>query len=186
MRRSLLRRSLLRRPPWWLLVGTVLAAALVAWLLTWSSGGQGASFVPLRTVDVPAAVRALEQRLGRTPTFVEINAKAQGVNLYLPSDDAAGGTQAWYWANGVLEGPSAPPDDETRLPFGLEGVALGQAEAVARAAQAKFPTATLTQFALLKLPSQGVVWSVSMQSSRGGRIDLTFSPAGTFVSADLR
>ena len=97
----------MRRPPWWLLVGTVLAVALVAWLFTWSSGGGGASFVPLRAADVPAAVHALEQRLGRTPVFVEINAKSEGVNLYVPADAGADGTQAWYWANGVLEGPSA-------------------------------------------------------------------------------
>lgn len=171
------------RPPWWLLLLTLAGAVAVAVLLT-SGGDDGSPPATIRAADVPAAVRAVEARLGGPQRYTEINAGADVVNLFVAGDD---GTETpWLYTGGELEGPApAVPADPTHPAFALDGVALDRARDVAADAQAKFPTATLTRFSLRKAPD-AVVWSVAMRSSQGGLIELTFSADGTYVSADLR
>ena len=185
-RRALGRALFGRRPPWWLLLGTVLAVAAVAVLLVRGTGGGTAERpLPLRAADVPAAVTALEQRLGGAQRYTEINAVADGVNLFVAGD---GGTEAqWFYSGGRLDQLAAPgPAAADRTSFALDGVALDKAAATARAAQHLFATATITSFAVRLAGNQAVVWSVELRSSRGGLIEVTFDAAGDYVGTDFR
>jgi hypothetical protein len=175
-----------RRPPGWLLVGTVVALGAIAALLVWPSRSseRPARTTALQVAEVPAAVRALEGRLGAPQRYTEIKATVDGVSMFVVLDDAH--DVPWFYRAGALEGPGAPQPVGTFGSFSLDGVAIERASAVARAALAQFDTAELEQFSLLNLPDAGVVWSLSLRSSKGGRIDATFTPAGEPRGAEMR
>ena len=143
-------------------------------LLVWPS--RSAPVTSLRVGDIPAAVRTLEARLGASPRYIGIDATNDGVSLFV----AEGVDQqvAWFYRAGSLSGPGAP-DPAGGLPsFDLAGVALDRANDVARAAHDAFPTATIEQFTIRVPSGAGVRWAVLLRSSRGGQIEMTFTPAG--------
>ncbi len=180
------RRRRRRRPPWWLLVLTVVAVVAIGILLT-SGRGSSKPRLAVRAADVPAAVRAVEAKLGGTQRFTDINATAVEVNVFVAGDGAT--ETAWRFAGGRLDAPGAPaatPADHGA--FSLDGVALDRAEGIARAAVASFPDATLTRFALLRDGdgAGAVVWSVALRSSKGGLILVKYTAAGELIGADLR
>jgi hypothetical protein len=173
-----------RRPPWWLLLFTVVGLGAVVALLVVGSGSSEPRLT-LRAELVPAAVAAVEERLGGGQRYTEVNATAEGVNVFVAG---AGGTEAsWSYAGGLLDGPGPSVVAGPEHPeFTLDGVAVDRAEELARAAQEQFPTATLTRFALRKAGDGTVVWSIALRSSRGGLIEVTFTGAGGYIGADLR
>ena len=148
------------------------------------SGDPVARTTALHVADVPAAVRALEARLSAPPRYTEIKATVDGVSMFVALDDAH--DVPWFYRAGVLEGPGAAQPVGTFGAFSLDGVAIDRAPAVARTALVQFLTAELEQFSLLNLADAGVVWSLSLRSSRGGRIDVTFTPAGEPRGAEMR
>ena len=175
-----------RRPPWWLPVGTVVALGAIVALLVWPSrsNDRPARTTSLRVADLPAAVRALETRLGAPQRYTEIKATVDGVSMFVALDDAR--DVPWFYRAGVLEGPGAPQPVGTFGAFSLAGVAIDKASAVAGAALAQFDRAELEQFSLQNLADAGVVWSLSLRSAKGGRIDVTFTPQGEARGAEMR
>lgn len=173
-----------RRPPWWLLLFTVVGLGAAVALLVAGSGSSDPRLT-LRAELVPGAVAAVEERLGARPNYTEVNATAEGVNVFVAGP---GGTEAsWFYADGTLDGPGPSVVAGPEHPeFTLDGVALDRAEELARAAQEQFPTATLTRFALRKDTEGAVVWSIALRSTRGGLIVVTFTGAGGYIGAELR
>jgi hypothetical protein len=173
-----------RRPPWWLLVLTVVAAVAIGILLS-SGRGPSKPRLAVRAAEVPAAVRAVEAKLGGTQRYTEVNAGVDVVNVFVAGPD---GTEVpWQFGPSGLEGPApsqaAGPDHPA---FALDGVDVDRAERVAREAADQFPTATLTRFALRRAPDGTVVWSIGLRSTQGGLIEVTFAGDGRFLGADLR
>lgn len=170
-----------RRPPWWLLVGTVVGAVAIVVLLR----QEPTRPLPVRAADVPTAVKALETKLGGAQRYTEINATDKGVNLFVASST---GEQAWYFEDGKLDGPSAPQTNPTTAPtvFTLENVALGRASEIARDAAAKVPDASMLGFTLRHEGQQGLVWAVDFRSSLGGLLHVTYGPAGGFIGVDAQ
>lgn len=170
-----------RRPPWWLLAGTAVGVVAIVVLLR----QEPARPLPVRAADVPAAVKALETKLGGPQRYTEINATDKGVNLFLA---ASAGEQAWYFEGGRLDGPSAPQTTPTAEPtvFTLENVALGRAAEIARDAAAKVPDASMLGFTLRHEGQQGLVWAVDFRSNLGGLLHVTYGPAGGFLGVDAQ
>lgn len=178
------RRRRSRRPPWWLLALTAVAAVAVAVLLTSGGDDGGPPRLGIRAADVPAAVRAVEAKLGGPQRYTEVNAGADVVNVFVAGPDRT--ETPWQYSDGRLEGPApTQPAADDHPEFALDGVALDRAGTLAREAQAKFPTATVTRFSLRRA-ADAVVWSVALRSSQGGLIEVTFGADGTFLGADLR
>lgn len=181
-RRRTRMRFRFRRPPWWLLLGTVVGVAAIVVLLTRPTGS---SPVPVRAGDMAPAAKALETKLGGPQRYTEINATDKGVNLFVAVDGA--NEVAWYYEAGRLDGPgpsqAAAPD---HTPFGLENVALGRAAGIARNAVDRSPTATMRAFTLRQEGQLGLVWALDFQSSRGGLLHMTYAPGGGFIGVDAQ
>jgi hypothetical protein len=163
----------------------LLLALSVAVVAACSGGGSSAPKVetttPLRIADVPAAVAALEQRLGGPQRYTEINATPDGVNLFVAN--AAGGESPWFYRSG--HGLEPPPADgvAAATAFGLAGVDLTLGTELVLQVQQQFPEAVVESVALVDLPGRGLVWAVRSRSVKGGELDLLFSPDGQLLSA---
>jgi hypothetical protein len=164
-------------------VGTVAALGAVVALLVWPRSDPTPS-TRFRVGEIAGAVRVLEARLGGPQRYVGILATPDGVSLLVAEGTDA--QVAWFSRAGELQGPGAD-EPRDRLPdFGLDGVALDKASAIARDVETRFPGSTIEEFALRKLPDAGVVWALTLRSSRGGQIGVTFTPDGQPLGAELR
>jgi hypothetical protein len=136
---------------------------------------------PLQADEIPAAVAALEQRLGGPQEYTEINAIPEGVNLFVAIEE--GQEAPWFYrSEGGLEPPPAF-SDAAGEPFSVEGVDLALADDLVLQVQRQFPGAVVTSVALLDVPDQGLVWALRSQSPRGGVLQVTFSTDGRVLSA---
>lgn len=163
---------------------TVVAVVAIGILLT-SGKGSSKPRLAVRAADVPAAVRAVEAKLGGAQRFTEVNAGVDVVNVFVAGPD---GTESpWQFGSSGLEGPAPSQAAGADHPaFALDGVDIDRADRVAREATDQFPTATMTRFALRRASDGSVVWSVGLRSAQGGLIEVTFAGDGRFLGADLR
>jgi hypothetical protein len=166
-------------------VRSLLVALSVAVVAACSGGGASGPKVetttPLRIADVPAAVAAVEQRLGGPQRYTEINATPDGVNLFVAT--AAGGESPWFYRSG--KGLEPPPADgvAAATAFALDGIDVALGTELVLQVQRQFPEAVVTSIALVDLPGRGLVWAVRSRSPKGGELDVLFSPDGRVLSA---
>src|SRR5262245_2947377 len=91
----------------------------------------------LRAGDLGAAVAAVEAALGGPQQYAEINATADGVNVFVASTTTD--ELAYFYRSGdaVLDAPDAP-DPLGSTPFALDGVDLAIAPSLVQQLQAQF------------------------------------------------
>jgi hypothetical protein len=169
-------------------VAAAAAAVLALGLAACSSGGKAGppstttatTAAPvvgtgLDAADIPTAVAAVEAARGGKQQYTEINAAAGGVNVFV----SAGGQQelAYYFSAGKLADPGAP-EAATNEPFALDGVALDAGARLIDQTQKQFPGAVVVSAAIFVVPGQGLSWALQSQSSRGGLLNVVYSPDG--------
>ena len=167
-----------RRPPWWLIGLSVLGLGAVAVLVTY----RPTPALAVRAGDIGRAVVTLEAKVGRGQRYTEINARPDGVNLFVVQPD--GQEQDWFYADGVLQGPGNAAPAQAK-PFAVGDIDLALAPKIARSVLDRFPGAKLTGFALVD--QQGhLVWSARWMSSRGGTVEVFFTTDGQLLGGSLR
>lgn len=174
-----MRRVLVRR----LLCALLL---LVASLAACSSGDGGGdtpaveTTTPLRVADVPAAVAALEERLGGPQQYTEINTTTDGVNLFVATTPST--ESPWFFRSGG--GLEAPPADVAAAgtPFAVAGLDLSLGADLVLQVQRQLPGAVVLSCALVQVPDQGLVWALRSRSVRGGELDVLFAPDGRLLA----
>jgi hypothetical protein len=169
----------LRRPPWWMFVLTAIGLVAIVVAITLPTSKQ----IDLRVGDIPAAVAAVEQRLGGPQRYSEINAAKEGVNVFVVVDDAH--EQTWFFNGHTLQGPGEVEPTEDHKPFTLESVKLDVAATLARSVLDRFPGATLIQLALIR-PDEGVIWAVRTRGSLGGIAETFFNTDGQPIGGALK
>jgi hypothetical protein len=144
-------------------------------------GGQAAptttvaAGTDLRVRDVEAAVRAVEAARGGPQRYTEINAITTGVNVFVAVSDTD--ELDYFFTGGGLTEPEAPKPLAGE-PFTLEGVDLTAPARLVDDVHERFPGSRVTQVALVRLPDLGLVWGVRSRSSRGGDLNVFFTPDG--------
>lgn len=133
----------------------------------------------LKVADFPAAVAAVEAERGGAQQLVEVNATPDGVNVFVPADDA--NEVAYFYADGQLQAPGAPAPISSAA-FDRAGIDLGLGAALVQRTQEQFPGATVVSVALLQLPDQGVRWALRSRSARGGLLNAIYTATGELVS----
>jgi hypothetical protein len=175
---SAVRRWPLRRPSWLLVIASLVGIAVIWVLVAYKSPPE----IDVRAADIPRAVAALEGRIGRNQRYTEINATADGVNLFVVQPD--GQERAWFFANGTIEGPGTAAPAQAKA-FALDGVDLSLALKIARGVVEQFPGSRLAGFALVDQQGR-LIWSARAVSSRGGTIEAYFTTDGQTLGGSLK
>ena len=163
---------------------TRVALALGALLLAaaCSSGGSSATTttapVVLRVDLVPAAVAAVEAARGGPQQYTEINAFDEGVNLFVAPGD---GTELPYVYRGRGLDPPAAPQPATGTGFATTGGALAAGASILSQVKNQLPDARPVAIALVPRPNEGLVWDVTVISSKGGQLDVLYTPQGVML-----
>jgi hypothetical protein len=132
----------------------------------------------LRADLVPAGVAAVEAARGGPQQYTEINAFAEGVNLFVATGD--GNELAYVYRDSGLEAPAAP-QPASGEPFGTDGVALDAGIRLIADVKTRLPEVTPVAIAVVKRAIDGLVWDVGVIGSKGGRIDVLYTPTGVFL-----
>jgi hypothetical protein len=138
----------------------------------------GGTATELKVAEVPAAVAAVQQALGGAQQYTEINVISSGVNMFVAS---SGQERAYFYTDGSLQPPGAPAATET-TPFGLDGVDLTAPARLVPDAQHRFPGAVVETVALVRTSDLGLVWGLRTRSSRGGVLNVLYSPDGRLLA----
>ncbi len=133
----------------------------------------------LEVTDIPAAVRAVEAARHGRSRYVEINASADGVNVFVA--DSPTTEVAYFYAGGKLQPPGAP-EAQASPPFDLGTIDPAVGARLVQQTQDHFPGATVTEVALLEVGDQGLRWALRSRSSRGGLLDSFYTPNGELAS----
>jgi hypothetical protein len=149
-----------------------------------SGGGSSATTTttaaprPLAVGDIPAAVAALEARLGGPQQYTEINAIPDGVNLFVSTSPTT--EQAWFFHGGQLDAPSGD-DPASRPTFAAGAYPLDRGQQLVADLQQRFPGSAVVSFALLVVDG-APAWAVRSQSAKGGNLIVLYQPDGTLRS----
>jgi hypothetical protein len=161
--------------------------ALVALVTACSGGSSGSAATtttaaaPVLRLDlVPAAVAAVETALGGPQQYTEINAFAQGVNLFVATAD--GKELPYVYRDGT--GLEAPPGPQAAggTPFSTAGVALDAGARLPGDVMTRLPGAVPITAALVQRPTDGLVWDVRVIGAKGSELDVLYTPQGTLLS----
>ncbi len=137
---------------------------------------------PLRVELIRPAVAALEAKLGRAQQYLEVNATPTLVNLFVST---GGGTQAvaYVYAEGKLSDPAAPeavkPGAAT---FAASSIAFDESKVLAPLVKA-LPNSQYRVFSVLGAAGGGVSYEVTIQSAKGGQLQVPVAADGSITGA---
>jgi hypothetical protein len=163
----------------------VVAIVFVVLAMTGCSGGgsspSGATTttLPMLRADlIPAGVAAVEAARGGPQQYTEINAFAGGVNLFVSTGD--GNELAYVYHDGKLDPPPAP-QPSSDAPFATAGAALDAGPRLIKEVTTQLEGSIPVALALVQRQQEGLVWDVTVIGTRGGQIDVLYTPQGTML-----
>jgi len=133
----------------------------------------------LKVADFPAAVAAVEAARGGPQQLVEVNANADGVNVFVAADPET--EVSYFYTGGALQAPGQPVPISS-APFDHTGIDLTLGTELVQRTQDQFPGATVVSVALVQVPDDGLRWAIRSRSSRGGLLNVLYSPTGDLVT----
>jgi hypothetical protein len=144
-------------------------------------GGDDQARPAVLVRQIPAAVRAVEARLGGTQRYSEINATPSEVNLFVV--DAKGQESAYVYRDGEVEPPPAAQPTEAAT-FAAADMAFAPAD-VLRQVTDELPNAALLAFSVQPRTAGGTGTQLvaTLQSAEGGRISVLLGPTGQILGA---
>ena len=86
----------------------------------------------------------------------------------------------YVYRDGTLEPPVAP-QPATRPAFGTETVALDAGPRLVREVADRLPGSRPVAVALVERPNEGLVWDVTVIGSKGGQLDVLYTPQGVML-----
>ena len=84
---------------------------------------------------------------------------------------------SYFYEGGALQ-PAGPPAPISSAPFDHAGIDLTLGAKLVQRTQDQFPGATVVSVALVQVPDEGLRWAVRSRSSRGGLLNVLYSPTG--------
>lgn len=159
-----------------------LAAVLT---LTAACGGDdegGAGAVRPVLDQIEPAMAAVDAERGGPQQYYEVNATPQFVNLFVA--EGTDQVQAYLYVDGELQ-PPTPPQDATGLTFGADAVAFDPDELLSGVDE-ELPGSDITVLALAAGADGRVQYIATLESERGGVLDVTLDADGTVLSVDPR
>jgi hypothetical protein len=140
-----------------------------------------AGHAPVLVEEIRPAIAALESQLGGPQRFFEVNATPSLVNLFVATDGGAKAV-AYVYTAGALQ-PPADPLTASGPTFGSADLAFDETLVLAQVV-GSLPDSTVRKFAAVGLAAGGVRYVVTVESSRGGELDVDVSPTGAILSTD--
>jgi hypothetical protein len=140
------------------------------------------SELPLRVELIRPAVAALEAKLGGRQKYLEVNASPTLVNLFVAVDNATQAV-AFVYAEGKLSDPSTPEQVKAGAPtFEAKDITFDDKRVLAPVIAA-LPTSTYRVFSVVGVAGGGVSYLVTMQSSKGGELQVPVKADGSIIGA---
>lgn len=140
------------------------------------------SALPLRIELIRPAVAALEAKLGGAQTYLEVNASPTLVNLFVAVNNATQAV-AYVYAEGKLSDPAAPEPVKAAAPtFAAKDIAFDDSRVLA-SVLAALPDSTYRVFSVVGVGGGGVSYLVTMESSKGGELQVPVKADGSIIGA---
>jgi hypothetical protein len=144
-----------------------------------SSSGPTTTSVPMLRADlIPAGVAAVEAARHGPQRYTEINAFDGGVNLFVSTGD--GNELAYVYRDGKLDAPPGPQPSAS-TPFATTGAALDAGPRLLQEVTTQLEGSVPVALALVQRQQEGLVWDVTVIGTKGGQIDVLYTPQGTML-----
>ena len=162
-----------------LFVGAVGLVALVA------CGGDDDGDEALRPLvdQIAPAMAAVDEARGGPQQYFEVNATPQFVNLFV-ADAARERVAAYLYVDGELE-PPTPPSAASGETFAADAVTFDP-DTILDGLDEDLADSDVVVFAVVADAAGGVHYSATVESARGGILDVALAADGTVLSADPR
>ena len=136
---------------------------------------------PLLIEQIRPAIAAVEAELGGPQQYFEVNATPTLVNLFVAGD---GGTKAvaYVYQAGVLQAP-ADPRAASGATFAAAELTFDETRVLANIV-GSLPDSTLRGFSAVGVQGGGVSYVVTVDSTRGGSLEVTVGPTGAILGTN--
>jgi hypothetical protein len=162
------------------------AVGVLGMAVVGACGGDGDDAgAALRPVieEVAPAIAAVEAERGGPQRYFEVNATPQFVNLFVAGADGSDVT-VYLYRDGELE-PPTPPAPATGATF--DAAAAGfDPDTILDQLTDDLPESDVVVFAITADAGGEPQFSASVQSDRGGVLDVTLAPDGTVLAVEPR
>jgi hypothetical protein len=161
------------------------AAGVIGLAVVGACGGGGDDADALRPVieDVAPAIAAVEAERGGPQRYFEVNATPQFVNLFVAGADGSDVT-VYLYRDGELE-PPTPPAPATGATFAAAAAGFDP-DTILDQLSEDLPGSDVVVFAITAGAGGEPQFSASVQSDRGGVLDVTLAPDGTVLAVEPR
>ncbi len=147
-------------------------------------GGGAGDGQPLRLEAMPAAVEAVESALGGPQRFYEVNATPTLVNVFVAGSDGSATAYVYDAVNDALGEPSQPQAASGNT-FTWSQVDFDADQVLAPTLE-QLPEALPRTFAVTAASETAVQYLVTMESARGGILDVLVAPDGEVLGVSAR
>lgn len=138
--------------------------------------------LPLRVELIGPAVAALEAKLGGPQQYLEVNATPTLVNLFVAVENATKAV-AYVYIGGTLGDPAPPEDVKAGAPtFDASKIAFNY-KRVLEPVLAALPASTYRVFSVVGVAGGAVSYLVTVQSSKGGELQVPVKADGSIIGA---
>jgi hypothetical protein len=152
-------------------------ALLVAVLALAACGGDDEEAVVPLVDQIAPAIVAVEDELGGPQRYFEINATPQLVNLFVAGD---GEVTPYVYVGGEL-GPAGAPAAAEGATFTADAVAFDP-DRILDGVRDELPESAIVLFTIAGGPGGAVQYGATVQSERGGTLDVVLDPDGSVQS----
>jgi len=136
---------------------------------------------PLLIEQIRPAIAALEVELGGPQRFFEVNATPTLVNLFVAAEGATEAI-AYIYQAGALQPPSAP-EPASGPTFGSADLSFDETLVLANLV-GSLPGSTYRVFSAVGVEGGGVSYVVTVESVRGGSLEVTVGPTGAILGTN--
>jgi len=136
---------------------------------------------PLLIEQIKPAIAAVEAELGGPQQFFEVNATPTLVNLFVATEGATTAV-AYIYQAGVLQAP-AEPQTASGPTFAAADLTFDETRVLANVVSS-LPDSTLRGFSAVGVEGGGVSYIVTVDSSRGGSLEVTVGPTGAILGTN--
>lgn len=136
---------------------------------------------PLLVEQIRPAIAALEAELGGPQQYFEVNATPTLVNLFVAAEGATEAI-AYVYQAGALQTPAAP-EAASGPTFSAAELTFDETRVLANVV-GSLPDSTLRGFSAVGVQGGGVSYVVTVESTRGGSLEVMVGPTGAILGTN--